>query len=40
MQPLEAADGLLCTREIIYNIANKHGLRATFAPKAEEHGSQ
>lgn len=40
MQPLAAADALLVTREIIYNVANKHGLRATFAPKLDEHGGQ
>ncbi|KAF8635152.1 hypothetical protein AX15_000530 [Amanita polypyramis BW_CC] len=31
--PLEAADALVHTREIIRNIAVKHGLRATFAPR-------
>ncbi|EIW55884.1 FLU1-II [Trametes versicolor FP-101664 SS1] len=31
--PLEAADTLVFTRETIYNVANKHGLRATFAPR-------
>lgn len=33
MSPLEAADALVFTREAIYNIAHKHGLRATFAPR-------
>ena len=33
MSPLEAADALVHTRETIYNIASKHGLRATFAPR-------
>ncbi|KAH0835045.1 hypothetical protein J3R83DRAFT_10782 [Lanmaoa asiatica] len=33
MSPLEAADALVHTREAVYNIANKHGLRATFAPR-------
>ncbi|KAG6330159.1 hypothetical protein ID866_8931 [Astraeus odoratus] len=33
LRPLEAADVLVHTRETIYNIANKHGLRATFAPR-------
>ncbi|KAI0324637.1 FLU1-II [Cubamyces sp. BRFM 1775] len=33
LSPLEAADALVFTRETIYNIANKHGLRATFAPR-------
>ena len=31
--PLEAADALIHTRETIYNIASKHGLRATLAPR-------
>ncbi|EDR06640.1 uncharacterized protein LACBIDRAFT_328500 [Laccaria bicolor S238N-H82] len=31
--PLQAADALVHTRETIYNIASKHGLRATFAPR-------
>ena len=33
MSPLAAADALVHTRETIYNIASKHGLRATFAPR-------
>ncbi|KAI0087488.1 glutamine synthetase/guanido kinase [Irpex rosettiformis] len=33
LPPLQAADALVQTRETIYNIANKHGLRATFAPR-------
>lgn len=33
LSPLEAADALVHTRETIYNIANKHGLKATLAPK-------
>ncbi|KAH9921782.1 FLU1-II [Fomitopsis serialis] len=33
MSPLDAADALVFTRETIYNIAHKHGLRATFAPR-------
>ncbi|TFY82140.1 hypothetical protein EWM64_g1875 [Hericium alpestre] len=33
MQPLEAADAVILTRETIYNIAAKHGLRATLAPR-------
>ncbi|KIL59817.1 hypothetical protein M378DRAFT_168822 [Amanita muscaria Koide BX008] len=33
LPPLEAADALVHTREIIRNIAFKHGLRATFAPR-------
>ncbi|KAF8190459.1 hypothetical protein BJ912DRAFT_323034 [Pholiota molesta] len=33
LAPLEAADALVHTREIIYNVAARHGLRATFAPR-------
>lgn len=33
MAPLEAADALVFTREAIRNVASKHGLKATFAPK-------
>ncbi|KAG1733379.1 uncharacterized protein EDB91DRAFT_1057527 [Suillus paluster] len=33
LPPLEAADALVHTRETIVNIASKHGLRATFAPR-------
>ena len=33
LPPLQAADALVHTRETIYNIASKHGLRATFAPR-------
>ncbi|OSX57406.1 hypothetical protein POSPLADRAFT_1061612 [Postia placenta MAD-698-R-SB12] len=33
LTPLEAADAIVHTRETIYNIASKHGLRATFAPR-------
>jgi glutamine synthetase len=33
LPPLQAADALVHTRETIYNIANKHGLRATLAPR-------
>ena len=33
LPPLQAADALIHTRETIYNIASKHGLRATFAPR-------
>lgn len=36
MDPLEAADALTFTRETIYNVANKHGCKATFAPRAFE----
>ncbi|KAH7917051.1 hypothetical protein BV22DRAFT_1135744 [Leucogyrophana mollusca] len=32
LPPLEAADAPVHTRETVYNIANKHGLRATLAP--------
>ncbi|KAJ7284618.1 hypothetical protein C8J57DRAFT_1289106 [Mycena rebaudengoi] len=31
--PLEAADALIFTREIIVQVAAKHGLHATFAPR-------
>lgn len=31
--PLEAADALIHTRETIINVAVKHGLKATFAPR-------
>jgi Glutamine synthetase, catalytic domain len=33
LPPLQAADALIHTRETIYNIASKHGLRATLAPR-------
>ncbi|KAI0777535.1 FLU1-II [Trametes elegans] len=33
LPPLEAADALVFTRETIYNVAHKHGMRATFAPR-------
>lgn len=33
MSPLEAADALVATREIITNTASKHGLRATLSPR-------
>ena len=33
LTPLEAADALLITREVIYNISELHGLKATLAPK-------
>lgn len=33
LSPLQAADALVYSREVIYNIANKHQLRATFAPR-------
>ncbi|KAG6330158.1 hypothetical protein ID866_8930 [Astraeus odoratus] len=33
LSPLEAADALVHTRETIYNIARKHGLYATLAPR-------
>lgn len=31
--PLQAADALIHTRETIINVAVKHGLKATFAPR-------
>ena len=33
LPPLEAADALVFTRETIYNVANKHGFKATFSPR-------
>lgn len=33
LPPLQAADALIHTRDTIYNIASKHGLRATLAPR-------
>ncbi|VDC07447.1 unnamed protein product [Peniophora sp. CBMAI 1063] len=33
LPPLEAADAVVLTRETIYNISAKHGLRATLAPR-------
>ena len=33
MDPLEAADTLVFTRETIYNVANKHGCKATLSPQ-------
>ena len=33
LPPLEAADALIYTRETVYNVACKHGLHATFAPR-------
>ncbi|KAF7290013.1 1,2-dihydroxy-3-keto-5-methylthiopentene dioxygenase [Mycena chlorophos] len=33
LTPLEAADALIHTREIIVQVAAKHGLHATFAPR-------
>lgn len=33
LAPLEAADALVLTRELIINTAAKHGFRATFAPR-------
>ncbi|KAG6819564.1 hypothetical protein H0H93_010694 [Arthromyces matolae] len=37
LNPLEAADALVHTREIILHTAAKHGLRATFAPRVDAH---
>lgn len=34
---MEAADALVFTRETIYNIASKHGLRGTLAPRIHPH---
>ncbi|KAH7919264.1 glutamine synthetase/guanido kinase [Leucogyrophana mollusca] len=33
LAPLEAADALVHTRETIFNVASKHGMRATLAPR-------
>ncbi|KAF8908595.1 hypothetical protein CPB84DRAFT_1703615 [Gymnopilus junonius] len=33
LPPLQAVDALIHTRETIFNIASKHGLRATLAPR-------
>ena len=30
---MEAVDALITTRETIYNVASKHGYRATLAPQ-------
>lgn len=37
LSPLQAADALVYSHEVIYNIANKHNLRATFAPRVFGH---
>lgn len=37
LSPLQAADALVYSHEVIYNIANKHKLRATFAPRVFGH---
>jgi len=33
LPPIEAADALIYTRETMYNVASKHNLRATVAPR-------
>ncbi|CAE6467931.1 unnamed protein product [Rhizoctonia solani] len=33
LPPLQAADALVATREIIYNVARKYGYRATLSPR-------
>lgn len=33
LSALQAVDALIHTRDIIFNIASKHGLRATLAPR-------
>ena len=33
LPPIEAADALIYTRETMYNVASKHKLRATVAPR-------
>ena len=40
MEPLEAADALVFTRETIYNVANKHGCKATLAPRVFDNTCQ
>ncbi|KAF9035308.1 glutamine synthetase/guanido kinase [Hymenopellis radicata] len=37
LPPLQAADALVYTRETITNVAAKHGMRATFAPRIYAH---
>lgn len=37
LSPLQAADALAYSREVIYNIASKHKLKATFAPRVFGH---
>ncbi|KAF7354211.1 Glutamine synthetase/guanido kinase [Mycena venus] len=37
LPPLQACDALVHTRETIYNVANKHGLRATLAPRIHDY---
>lgn len=33
MEPMEAVDALVTTRECVYNVAAKYGYRATLAPR-------
>jgi glutamine synthetase len=33
LPPLEAVDALVASRDIIYSVAERHGLKATFVPK-------
>ncbi|KAG9092726.1 hypothetical protein FRC06_011817 [Ceratobasidium sp. 370] len=35
--PVQAVDALIATREIIYNVAQKHNLRATLCPRLYSH---
>ena len=37
LSPLQVSDALVCSREVIYSIANIHQLRATFAPRVYRH---
>ncbi|TBU27388.1 glutamine synthetase/guanido kinase [Dichomitus squalens] len=39
LAPLEAADAVVFTREAIYNIAHKHGFKATFAPRVHNNSA-
>ncbi|EIN09194.1 glutamine synthetase/guanido kinase [Punctularia strigosozonata HHB-11173 SS5] len=38
LTPLDSADALIATREVIANVAASHGLRATFAPRIYRDG--
>lgn len=40
LPPMEAVDALVTTRETIYNIAAKHGFRATLAPRLHMDSSE
>ena len=38
LPPLQAVDALIHTRDIIFNVASKHGLRATLVPRIYDDG--